>query len=43
VGLVPRVAVIKNTVRNAPKPGQILSIEYGMWTPSQTEQWWLEE
>jgi len=42
VGLVPRVAVIKNTVRNAPKPGQILSIEYGMWTPSQTEQWWHE-
>jgi len=40
VGLVPRVAVIKDTVRNAPKPGQILSIEYGMWTPSQTEQWW---
>jgi len=42
VGLVPRVAVIKDTVRNAPKPGQILSIEYGMWTPSQAEQWWLD-
>ncbi len=42
VGLVPRVAVIKNTVRNAPKPGQILSIEYGMWTPAQAEQWWLD-
>jgi len=42
VGLVPRVAVIKDTVRNAPKPGQILSIEYGMWTPAQAEQWWLD-
>jgi peptide/nickel transport system substrate-binding protein len=42
VGLVPRVAVVANTVHNAPEPGQILSIEYGMWTPSQTEQWWVE-
>jgi len=43
VGLVPRVAVIANAVRNAPKPGMTLSIEYGMWTPYQAEQWWLEE
>jgi len=43
VGLVPRVAVIKNTVRNAPKPGMTLSIEYGMWAPYHAEQWWLEQ
>jgi peptide/nickel transport system substrate-binding protein len=41
VGLVPRVGVIKNTVRNAPEPGRMLSIEYGMWGPYKTCQWWI--
>lgn len=42
VGLVPRVGIIKNTVRNAPKKGQILSIEYNMWTYYLPEQWYFE-
>ncbi|MGQ9631320.1 MAG: ABC transporter substrate-binding protein [bacterium] len=40
VGLVPRVAIIKNNLRNVPKPGQILSVEYDMWKPYLPEQWW---
>jgi hypothetical protein len=43
VGLVPRVGYIKNTVRNAPKPGDTLSIEFGLWHPYKSCQWWLEE
>ena len=43
VGVVPRVAIVKNTVHNAPKPGQTLSVEYGMWAYYQPEQWWLDE
>jgi len=43
VGLVPRAAIVKNTVRNAPQPGQTLSVEYGMWNYYQPEQWWIEE
>lgn len=42
VGLVPRPSVIRNTVRNHPQTENILSIEYGMWTHYQMEQWWLE-
>ncbi|MGI6379676.1 MAG: ABC transporter substrate-binding protein [Anaerolineae bacterium] len=43
VGLVPRAAIVKNTVRNAPQPGQALSVETGMWNYYQPEQWWIEE
>jgi len=42
VGLVPRVGIVKKTVRNAPKPGQILSIEYNMWSYYMPEHWYLE-
>ena len=42
VGLVPRVGIIKNTVRNGPKKGQILSIEYSTWTYYLPEHWWIE-
>lgn len=42
VGLVPRPAIIKKTVRNAPKPGAVLSIEYNMWEYYQFDQWWIE-
>lgn len=40
VGLVPRVAVIDNRLRNTPQPGDILSVEYGMWSPYLPEQWY---
>jgi len=43
VGLVPRVATIKNTVRNAPPPGSTLSVEYNMWRYYLPEQWWLAQ
>ncbi len=43
VGLVPRAAIIKNSVRNTPQPGSTLSVEYNMWIYYQPEQWWLEE
>lgn len=42
VGLVPRVGIVKNTVRNAPKKGQIVSIEYNMWAYYLPEQWYFE-
>ena len=42
VGLVPRVGIMKNTVRNGPKKEQILSIEYNTWTYYLPEQWYLE-
>ncbi|MBM4457668.1 MAG: ABC transporter substrate-binding protein [Chloroflexi bacterium] len=42
VGLVPRVGIVKNTVRNGPKKGQILSIEYNTWTYYLPEHWWIE-
>ena len=42
VGLVPRVGIVKNTVRNAPVKDMILSIEYDMWRNYLPEQWWLE-
>ncbi|MYD90423.1 MAG: ABC transporter substrate-binding protein [Caldilineaceae bacterium SB0662_bin_9] len=42
VGLVPRASIIRNTVRNAPDSDNILSIEYGMWTHFQQEQWWID-
>jgi peptide/nickel transport system substrate-binding protein len=43
VGLVPRAGIVRNTVRNAPQPGQVLSVEFGMWNYYQPEQWWIEE
>lgn len=43
VGLVPRASIIRNTVRNHPMAENILSIEYGMWTHYQQEQWWIDE
>ena len=42
VGLVPRVGIIKNTVRNGPKKDMILSIEYDMWRYLLVEQWYLD-
>ncbi len=42
VGLVPRASIIRNTVRNHPQDTNILSIEYGMWTPYLMAQWWLD-
>jgi len=42
VGLVPRVSIISNTVRNHPTEEDILSIEYDMWTYHLMQQWWIE-
>lgn len=42
VGLVPRPSIIRNTVRNHPRSTDILSIEYGMWTPYLMAQWWVD-
>ena len=43
VGLVPRVGIVKDTVRNAPKKGDILSVEFNMWTYYLIDQWWIDE
>jgi len=43
VGLVPRVSIISNKVRNHPTEDDILSIEYGMWTNHLIQQWWIDE
>ena len=42
VGLVPRVGIVKNTLRNTPKKAQILSVEYTMWSYYLPEQWYCE-
>jgi len=42
VGLVPRVAIIKNNLKNTPKAGSILSIEYDLWKPYQGDQWFFK-
>jgi peptide/nickel transport system substrate-binding protein len=42
VGLVPRVSIIKNTVRNIPTSEMILSVEYEMWQHYKIEQWWID-
>ena len=43
VGLVPRVGIVKDTVRNAPQKGNILSVEFNMWTYYLIDQWWIDE
>ena len=43
VGLVPRVSIISNTVRNYPTEEDILSIEYNMWRYHLIQQWWIDE
>ena len=42
VGLVPRVSIIGNNVRNHPTEEDILSIEYGMWSYHLMQQWWID-
>jgi hypothetical protein len=42
VGLVPRISIISNTVRNHPTEKDTLSIEYDMWTYHLIQQWWIE-
>ncbi len=42
VGLVPRISIISNTVRNHPTEEDTLSIEFGMWTYHLIQQWWIE-
>ncbi len=43
IGLVPRVAVFDNRLRNTPAPGSLLSVEYGMYEPYRAEQWFFGE
>ena len=43
IGLVPRVAVFDNRLRNIPAPGSLLSVEYGMYEPYRAEQWFFGE
>lgn len=42
VGLVPRVSIIHNNIRNHPTEKDILSIEYSMWQYHLIQQWWIE-
>ena len=42
VGLVPRISIISNTVRNHPTEVDTLSIEFDMWTYHLMQQWWIE-
>jgi len=43
VGLVPRVAVINKDLRNVPKAGSILSVEYDVWKPYMPDQWYFKK
>jgi hypothetical protein len=42
VGLVPRISIISNTVRNHPTEEDTLSIEFNMWTDHLIQQWWID-
>ena len=42
VGLVPRISIISNTVRNHPTEEDTLSIEFDMWTYHLMQQWWID-
>lgn len=42
VGLVKRVGTVSKQLRNGPKAGSTLSVEYQMWDAFYPEQWWLE-
>jgi peptide/nickel transport system substrate-binding protein len=43
IGLVPRVTVLTDDLRNVPEPGTMVSIEHGMWRPHIPAQWWLAQ
>ena len=43
IGLTPRVAIVDSRVHNALQPGDMLSIETGMWSVRPLELWWFSE